>query len=60
MARTDFPSPLRVNMSFDEEGYPKLEDCLKTEFGLFYTTFDVMRFQEDFFKNVGKNADKFA
>lgn len=24
VARTDFPHPLRVNMSFDESGYPKL------------------------------------
>jgi endoglycosylceramidase len=44
----------------DAQGYPLVEDCLKQPFALFYVSYDVMRFQQDFFTNAYGLADQFA
>lgn len=46
-----FPFPLPFKLRKDEHGYPLMEDCLKKPFALFYLTYDVMKFQQDFFTN---------
>lgn len=55
-----FPFPLPFKLRRDEHGYPLMEDCLKKPFALFYLTYDVMKFQQDFFTNEHGLADSFA
>jgi hypothetical protein len=51
---------LKVNITYDKQGYPVREDCLKIPFSEFYMTYDLMQFQEDFFANKGGLVDHFA
>lgn len=55
-----FPFPLPIKLRKDAQGYPLVEDCLKQPFALFYTTYDVMRFQQDFFTDADGIAGHFA
>ena len=43
--RTSFPKPLKVDIRYDEKGYPLREDCLKVPFSEFYLSYDLMKFQ---------------
>jgi endoglycosylceramidase len=49
--RETFPAPLKVNMTFDEHGFPRREDCLSAPFAEFYLTYDVMKLQKDLWTN---------
>lgn len=58
--RDSFPAPLKVKLRYDDQGFPLTEDCLKTEFGKFYLTYDVMKLQKDFFTNQRGLLDSFV
>lgn len=51
---------MKINFTYDEKGYPNLEDCHQVEFALFYTTRDLMKFQEDFFTNERGLLDHYS
>ena len=58
--RTNFPFPVPMDMDYDKDGNPNRSKCLSINFGTFYVSEDVMRFQEDFFTNKRGLLDSFA
>lgn len=55
----NFPSPLKVDLRYDDQGNPLKIDCLKLKFDHYYLSEDVMRFSNQFFTNSNGMADKF-
>ena len=49
-----------MNLTYDEYGIPKKEDCKNIAFFNYYLTDDVMKFSNDFFTNKGGMNDKFV
>jgi len=58
--RTDFPSPLPVQISFDEQGYANITDCNKLQFALYYTTNNVRNAFKSFYEDVDGIAESFT
>ena len=58
--RTDFPAPLTVNITFDDQGHADLDECIKTPFGDFYKTHDVQNAFDSFWKDVDGIAESFT
>ncbi|CAD8203245.1 unnamed protein product [Paramecium pentaurelia] len=58
--KTDFPSPNKMQMRFDSQGYPLLEDCYQQQFALFYQTNDIGRHFELLYSNHDGLADYFG
>jgi endoglycosylceramidase len=54
-----FPAPFKVKLRYDKDGFPLKEDCMKMHFQSYYTTFDVVNFALDFFKNKDGMLDMF-
>lgn len=57
VTRSNFPSPQNVDLRYDDNGYPLIEDCLKQDFAKFYLTDDVGRNLESILKNENGVAD---
>ncbi len=55
-----FPFPVPVKLKRDAQGYPLTSDCLKHPFALFYLSYDVMKFQQDFFTDADGLAQSFG
>lgn len=47
-------------MSFDDEGVPFIDDCLKTKFLMYYFALDTAKTFDDFYHNINGVADAFA
>jgi len=58
--RTDFPAPLEVNITFDDQGHAKIADCTKVDFGKFYSTNDVKNAFKAFYTDVDGIAESFT
>lgn len=59
VTRLTFPSPLKVDLRYDQHGNPLKEDCIKIPYNKYYNTEDVNRFSHNFFTNKNEMADKF-
>ncbi|CAD8101706.1 unnamed protein product [Paramecium primaurelia] len=61
VTKFDFPSPQKIELNYDDQGYPLIEDCLKVgNFAKFYLTSDVGRNMESILKNENGVADMFG
>jgi len=58
--RTDFPAPLDVNITFDDQGHAKIADCTKIDFWKFTTTNDVKNAWKAFYTDVDGIAESFT
>lgn len=58
--RTDFPSPFKLNMSYDEQGYPDMKSCLSTGFINFYKSDAIQIAFQDLYDNKRGIRDHFA
>ncbi len=56
----NFPSPLKVNISFDSNGYANITQCLSIPFFKYYLTKDVQREWENYYTNVNGVRDSFT
>lgn len=60
VVKRNFPSPLKVEINYDKNGLPLIEDCLKTSFFNYYLTEDVGVNLLRMFTNEDGVADRFA
>ena len=58
--RTDFPAPLQINITFDDQGHANIEDCLQKSFAFYYTTNDVRNALKSFYTDVDGIAESFT
>ncbi|CAD8110655.1 unnamed protein product [Paramecium sonneborni] len=58
--KIDFPSPTNIQMRFDSQNYPLLEDCYKQKFALYYSSNDIGKHFEMLYENQNGLADFFG
>jgi endoglycosylceramidase len=59
-ANKTFPAPHTFNLTRDEEGNPKIEDCLKRSFVEYYFSEDVAQHFQNLYDNKDGILDSFA